>query len=144
MSNPSVGINPYLEIRRLWGDSHHRLITYIRSALQTQIRPRHVARIEERVYVEDTRREIAPDVVVMRTQTRTAALWLEKPYDPPQILRMEEDTHTQGFMQIYDHEQEMRLITVIEVFSPTNKEPNTQGMRCICVSKRRSSKVRCT
>lgn len=127
MANPFVGMNPYLETRRLWGDFHHRLITYISSMLQTQIRPRYVARIEERVYVEETRREIVPDVAVLRTQTRTAAALLEKPYDPPQILRVEEEPHTEGFVQIYDREQGMRLITVIEVLSPTNKELNTQG-----------------
>ncbi|MEN3002492.1 MAG: DUF4058 family protein [Armatimonadota bacterium] len=128
MANPFPGMNPYLESRRYWNDFHLRLMTYISNELQPQIRPRYVARLEERVYVEESRREIQPDVVILRTKGRgTAAALLEASYDLPQVLHVEEELHTEAYVQILDREQGLRLVTVIEVLSPTNKEPNTKG-----------------
>jgi hypothetical protein len=66
MANPFPGMNPYLEDRALWNDVHHSVITYIRNALQPQIRPRYIAAIEERVYLEFAARDIIPDVAVLR------------------------------------------------------------------------------
>lgn len=128
MANPFPGMNPYLENRRYWNDFHTSLMTYIRNALQPQIRPRYVARLEERVYVEESRREILPDVAILRTkQSAGATATLSAPYDPPQVLQVEEELHTEVYVQILDREQGLRLVTVIEVLSPTNKELNTKG-----------------
>lgn len=128
MTNPFLGMNPYLEHRRYWNDFHTRLMTYISNVLQPQLQPRYVARLEERVYVEESRREIQPDVVILRAKQPTGATaTLPKPYDPPQVLTIEEELHTETYVQILDREQGLRLVTVIEVLSPTNKEPNTKG-----------------
>lgn len=128
MANPFPGMNPYLESRRYWNDFHTSLMTYMRNALQSQLRPRYVARLEERVYVEETRREIQPDVAILRAkQPASATATLPAPYDPPQVLTVEEALRTEAYVQILDREQGLRLVTVIEVLSPTNKEPNTKG-----------------
>ncbi|MCS6918373.1 MAG: DUF4058 family protein [Fimbriimonadales bacterium] len=128
MANPFPGMNPYLETRRYWNDFHTRLMTYICDALQAQILPRYVARLEERVYVEESRREIQPDVLILRARTPTSnAATLETDYDPPQVLYVEEELHTEPFVQILDRERELQLVTLIELLSPTNKEPNTKG-----------------
>lgn len=128
MANPFPGMNPYLENRRYWNDFHTRLMTYMSNALQPQLQPRYVARLEERVYVEETRREIQPDVVILRAkQPTSAAATLPAPYDPPQVPTIVEEPHTETYVQILDREQGLRLVTVIEVLSPTNKEPNTKG-----------------
>jgi len=129
MANPFPGMNPYLESRRYWNDFHTSLMTYIRNALQEQIRPRYVARLEERVYAEESQREIQPDVVVLRTKERASGgtTLLEAPYDPPQVLHVEEELHTEAYVQVLDREQGLRLVTVIEMLIPTNKEPNTKG-----------------
>jgi len=60
MASPFPGMDPYLEDRALWNDVHHRLITYINNALQRQVRLRYHGRIEERLYVEEAKREIVP------------------------------------------------------------------------------------
>lgn len=51
MPGPFPGMDPYLERPDLWPDVHQSLITYIRDALQPQLRPRYHARIGERLYV---------------------------------------------------------------------------------------------
>ena len=66
MANPFPGMNPYLEDRALWNDFHARLAVYISNQLQPQLRPRYVASVEERVYLEFVRREIIPDVLILR------------------------------------------------------------------------------
>jgi hypothetical protein len=49
MPSPFPGMDPYLEKRSVWPDFHQRLITYISENLQSQIRPKYNARIEERI-----------------------------------------------------------------------------------------------
>jgi hypothetical protein len=66
MTNPFPGMNPYLEDRALWNDFHASVVIYIRNALQPHLRPRYVARVEERVYLEFTACYIAPDVALFR------------------------------------------------------------------------------
>ncbi|MFN7018380.1 MAG: DUF4058 family protein [Fimbriimonadales bacterium] len=129
MTNPFPGMNPYLEQRRFWGGVHHRLITYTADALQTQLRPRYFVNIEERVYIEESQRAIVPDVALLQAPHSPSVSVATRPntYDPPLLLQADARPHTEGAIHIYDTTQQMRLVTVIEVLSPTNKEPNTQG-----------------
>ena len=50
MPSPFPGMDPYLERPSLWPDVHHELISGIREHLNRQLRPRYVARVEERTY----------------------------------------------------------------------------------------------
>jgi hypothetical protein len=130
MANPFPGMNPYLEDRALWNDVHHSVITYIRNALQPQIRPRYIAAIEERVYLEFAARDIIPDVAVLRRKPPypdKGVAVLEPECDAPVVLHTNIIPHTEGFIQILDREDEMRLVTVIEVLSPSNKEARSEG-----------------
>ncbi|MCS6923874.1 MAG: DUF4058 family protein, partial [Fimbriimonadales bacterium] len=52
---------------------------------------------------------------------------LEATYDPPLVLQVEERLHTEGYIHILDRERDMRLVTVLEVLSPTNKEAHSKG-----------------
>ncbi|MCS7273601.1 MAG: DUF4058 family protein [Fimbriimonadales bacterium] len=74
-------------------------------------------------------RGIAPNVVVHeRTkQPREGVAVLEVQPNAPIVLEVAEESHTEGFLQILDREQGFRVVTVIEVLSPTNKEPNSKG-----------------
>ncbi|MCS7208452.1 MAG: DUF4058 family protein [Fimbriimonadales bacterium] len=129
MSNPFPGMNPYLERKSLWEGVHHRLITYAANHLQRLLRPRYYVSLEERMYVVETAREIQPDVALKRhDKPRTGSVAvLEATYDPPLVLQIEPMEHTEGYIHILDRERGMRLVTVIELLSPTNKEPNSQG-----------------
>ena len=130
MASPFPGMDPYLEDRSLWSDLHHSLITYIRNALQPQLLPRYVASIEERFYLEFVDREIVPDVAILRRKPPSAekgVALLEPECDAPLIVQLDEVPHTEGIVHIYDRENDMRLVTVIEVLSPSNKEAHSKG-----------------
>ncbi|GBC94800.1 hypothetical protein HRbin16_00585 [bacterium HR16] len=131
MASPFPGMDPYLEDRLFWNDVHHRMVTYISNMLQRQVRPRYNVRIEERVYVQEVAREIVPDVSLLQNQPRqgsaTATAVLEATCDPPLVLHLEEQLHTEGVIHILDRTRELRLVTVIELLSPTNKEPGSKG-----------------
>jgi hypothetical protein len=126
MSNPFPGMNPYLEARSLWESVHHRLITYAADTLQESLGERYYVSIEERVYVEEPQREIKPDVALMRRTTppHTGVAVLESKCDTPVVLEAVERVYTEGAIHILDRANDLRLVTVIEILSPTNKEPH--------------------
>jgi hypothetical protein len=118
--SPFPGMDPYLETR--WRDVHHSLITYAREALAESL-PRDLrARIEERVAVEaasGTMRSIYPDVDVVErpsAEGSTAAA-------DPLVLRIDDEIPTEGSIQIVEAGSGGRVVTVIEVISPTNRLP---------------------
>lgn len=62
MSMIFPGMDPYLEAPELWPGCHNSLIVYILDHLRPLLRPRYIAAIEERVFVEGLqRRELIPD-----------------------------------------------------------------------------------
>ena len=130
MANPFPGMNPYLEDRALWNDFHNSLIVYIRNALQPKVRPRYVARVEERVYLEFVAREIIPDVALLRRTQHDpdkGVAVMEPECDAPLVLQVDTIPHTESFVQIFDRANDMRLVTVIEVLSPSNKDSRSEG-----------------
>src|SRR5436305_396243 len=64
MNFPFPGMDPYLEHRTLWPGVPNRLIVAIANQLQPRLLPRYLTSIEERVFVEGTRREVIPEVQV--------------------------------------------------------------------------------
>lgn len=129
--NPFPGMNPYLE--RYWRDVHAAFIVYAREALQTQLPPGMVARIEERVYVDvphdGIRRIIYPDVRVSELRetvgaggSATATAVLEGVKTERLIIEVEEEPITETYIEIVDLSGG-KVITVIEVLSVANKLP---------------------
>jgi hypothetical protein len=125
MKSPFPGMDPYLE--RHWEDVHTRLIGYIADALQPQLSEDLVARMEEKVYVEDgsETRLRKPDVRVVEFPTpwqpdsgTTATAIL----DEPLLLEPVSDPIRQRSVLIYDSVGQ-RIITAIEILSPWNKSP---------------------
>jgi len=125
MKSPFPGMDPFLE--RHWEDVHSALIGYIRDALQPQLSEDLIARMEEKVYVEDEgdkwlRR---PDVRVVENPTPYApesgsvgAAVL----DEPMLLEPVGDPIRQRSVLIYDSIGH-RIVTAIEVLNPWNKSP---------------------
>ena len=124
--SPFPGMDPYLE--QHWRDVHQRLCTYACDALQPQVRPALVARLEERLLVETEteQRSIYPDVkIVERRPSRLAGTGTEGDIAvvEPMIVRGEAEPAFEGFIQIVDQTSGGKLVTVIEVLSPSNKYP---------------------
>jgi Protein of unknown function (DUF4058) len=120
------GMNPYLE--QFWGDIHHRLITYSSDALQKQLPGDLRARVDERVFVEPEEgkpRNIVPDVrVVERGRRDDARLRASNgiAVAEPLIIRLDQNEPIrQGFIEIIDIKSGRRVVTVIEILSPSNK-----------------------
>jgi hypothetical protein len=121
MSMIFPGMDPYLEDPALWSGVHTALIVYIRNHLQPRLLPRYVAAIEERVYLETPDRAIGPDVRVQRSRPEAPPTVAVAECDAPVRVRVPiEDIH-EAYLTILDRRAEQRVVTVIEVLSPTNK-----------------------
>jgi hypothetical protein len=125
MQSPFPGMDPYLE--QHWGDVHHRLVQYASDQLQEFLPADLRARVEERVLVELPSHEehtYYPDVrIVQRDRpspagavVAVAGVTVAEPLELPLL-----EPETQGFIEILQTRPERRVISVIEVLSPSNK-----------------------
>jgi hypothetical protein len=134
-------MDPYIEACGLWADFHHDLISEIKYALAAAAPERYLVRSGERSYVVlveeegKTSRGFVPDITVTteRSKKRSrgrGATVLAKPLLPaePVVMRaFVEEEHREAFVEIYEATPERRLVTCIEVLSPSNKRPATPG-----------------
>jgi hypothetical protein len=123
MRSPFPGMDPYLE--KHWEDVHTRLIGYIADELQPQVAGDLIARMEEKVYIEDEGtiqlRKPGVRVVQMRApwssgggESATAVI------DEPMLLEAFGDPLRARSILIYDSAGN-RVVTAIEILSPWNK-----------------------
>src|SRR5438105_14296582 len=115
------GMDPYLEHPVLWESVHVRLITAIGDQLQPLLDPRYVASIEERVFIEGPQRRM-PDVWIQKIRDEEKAIAVaERESDAAVIVEVEALEIHQRRIEILDLYNAMKLVTVIELVSPTNK-----------------------
>lgn len=126
MENPFPGMNPYLEAH--WRDVHTSLMVYMRDQLQGQLPADLIARVEESVSIDagEDSREVSPDVRIVEepggwraeggASVATAAVAVA---DPP-LIPVEEPA-TPRHVEIIEPKAGNRVVTAIEVISPTNK-----------------------
>jgi uncharacterized protein DUF4058 len=122
MSSPFPGMDPYLEAH--WRDVHTSMMTYIRDQIQDQLPFDLVARVEESVSVDtdDGARLIALDVHVVEDFEEAAlGVQTESVAVAEPLIVLEEVPQTARHVQILDVSSGERVVTAIEVLSPTNK-----------------------
>jgi hypothetical protein len=116
------GMDPYLEDATIWPGVHASMIVYIRDQMQPLLRPRYIAAVEERVFVEGPNRDIIPDVWLKRSQPEqegsTVAL---ADGDAPVVVEVPPLEVHETYVAILDRQSRQRVVTVIELVSPTNK-----------------------
>lgn len=123
LSNPFPGMNPWLWAH--WHSVHSRFITYASDQLTTQLPPGLAALTEERVMIEDLRRDFkaafTPDIAIEESwegargsRQNIADIALTEPV----VVLL--DDPVERSIQIVDSSG--ALITAIELLSPTNKE----------------------
>jgi hypothetical protein len=116
------GMDPYLEDPQIWPGVHAAMVVYIRDHLQPLLRPRYIAAVEERVFVEGPDRDIIPDLWLKRNcpgeEGATAAV---AEADAPVVVQVSPLEVHEAYVTILDRQSGQRVITVIEVVSPTNK-----------------------
>lgn len=127
MNAPFPGMNPYLEHPDRWSTVHNKLIVAIADALTPQLLPRYQVDIEKRVYevmgfnsllvgradvsVQEPRQTSESSV----TATSTAVAAQPKKVSLPIAEEVRE-----AYLEVREVATQ-RVITVIEVLSPTNK-----------------------
>lgn len=132
MKSPFPGMDPFLEAH--WRDVHASLVVYIRDALQGALPGSLFARVEERVFLESEGddqplRSTHPDVRVVgwrppeAGESVTTAEGATAVLDEPYVLQTILEPATETFLEIIDASSGNRVVTVIEVLSPTNKLP---------------------
>jgi hypothetical protein len=123
MSMIFPGMDPYLEEPQIWPGVHASMIVYLRDHLQPQLRPRYTASLGERVYVEGPDREIIPDVWLRKrrppTGSPTAVGILDS--DEPELVQVSPLEIHETYIAILDRRSGQKVVTVIELVSPTNK-----------------------
>ncbi len=131
MPNPFPGVDPFLE-GQVWREFHTHLVSELQVYLAPRLRPRYVVRMEEDILIEDEPEPSPPpqpDVSISRSvRAGTAVLErvgnvTEPPFTIPVSLPR---PHRQRYLEVRLRSDE-RVVTVIEVLSPTNKGLNTGG-----------------
>jgi hypothetical protein len=139
MPSPFPGMDPYLERRDLWPDFHSSLAVEIRNELNRILPSRYLARTEYRfeldIYEDDepmSRRQIVADVGIARDESRTSVARRSTLVELPRRELSEEieifeevERIRRAFVEIHESAKPHRLITVVEIVSPSNKRPGS-------------------
>jgi hypothetical protein len=126
MSMIFPGMDPYLEDPQIWPGVHSRLVVYLADQLQPKLRPRYVAAVEERVYIEGRRRQVVPDVSIRRPREPeheggVAVAVAVAEGDEPALVQVDPLEVHESYLGILDLRSGQEIVTVIEVVSPSNK-----------------------
>jgi len=116
-------MDPYLEHPVLWEGLHARMVVAIANRLQPLLDPRYVATVEERVYIEGPQRRI-PDVWIQKARDAGPAVSVAEPTSTGAVIVEVESLEVhESRIEIVDAYNDMKLVTLIELLSPTNKLP---------------------
>ena len=146
MPSPFPGMDPFIESRRLWEDFHPKLINEIESAAATVVPDRYLVRLNERSYIvlassEDVdpkqhrmQADVSiverPDSTMSYAATTVAAKGASVATIEEEAVEMHalvEAEFRETFVEISQLRPERRLVTTIEVLSPSNKRRHTEG-----------------
>jgi hypothetical protein len=141
MKSPFPGMDPFIEACGLWGDFHSHFIEKISERLAEAVPERYVVRAGERYYVALVESEgkktypFLPDVSMTSPRTRrktekkggTAVAEPAGAAGPVTMRAFVQEEHREAFIEIYETDPEQRLVTAIEVLSPSNKHTGTEG-----------------
>jgi hypothetical protein len=139
-------MDPYIESSGLWRNFHANLLIKVQDALADLVPRHYLVRAEERSYlalaVEDEKevREFYPDVRVIEPKERPRKRSKRRPASargsettvsteqrPMKLTAFVESEVRETYIDVFVTEPEHRLVTTIEVLSPTNKERGGHG-----------------
>ncbi|MHB1426542.1 MAG: DUF4058 family protein, partial [Gemmataceae bacterium] len=144
MKSPFPGMDPYIESCGLWADFHLSLISQIHGALADAAPERYFVRAGERSYhvlIESegkSEHPFTPDVKITapedgkKPKKRAGGVAVVEPTTENEPLTLRaciEEEHREAFVEVYEADPKQRLVTTIEVLSPSNKHPNTKGWK---------------
>jgi hypothetical protein len=127
-------MDPYLERRDLFPDLHGSLIIFLKEHLQARLPEPYYAASSRRTWVEISERSVEPDVHVVLPR---GSLQTGRDFDnavavaeraEAVVVRVEHDEWREVYLDIFiGPRRERRLVTSIEVLSPSNKSPGNKG-----------------
>lgn len=138
--SPFPGMDPYLEAPDIWPDFHHALAVAISSMLNILLPAPYYARLQKRpelglILGEEVDHRIMAGVSVLHypPQKQSGSLLRESGVvmlDQPRTeatagveLRIQTDPIQHHYVEILDAERGHKLVTLIEIVSPSNKHP---------------------
>lgn len=136
MPSPFPGMDPYLEHPDVFAGLHDGIIAYLRESLQPTLPPPYYADIGRRAWIEVSERYIGPDVNVLRTRSGEArkkdgnggVATATRTAIRPLVIHVPHDEQRELFVEVYaGRGKNRRLVTSIEVLSPSNKKPGEEG-----------------
>lgn len=128
MPTPFPGMDPYLERPDLWPDVHNSLITALRDELSPLLRPRYYISIEERTYLAGPKGLLftgRPDVAVVGESPAVYETVTTIETTPVSAVTVElplPDHVRETYLEVRVTDTD-KVITVLEILSPTNKRP---------------------
>ena len=125
MPSPFPGMDPYIERPALWRDFHDRFITYLCEGLRPLLKPRYAPLTQARLYVVEADRSIYPDVAIVRppvASAGSAGVAVLEP-DAPTVFALWHEEIREPFITIVEPGANNRVVTTMEVVSPSNKSP---------------------
>jgi hypothetical protein len=129
MPSPFPGMDPYLEHPAVFPGLHNRLIAVLSETLQVALPAPYFAEIGERVWVEVSQRFIEPDASIFRGgPTDGGAIAAPPARSQPVVVTVPHDERREPRVEIRTAgDGDERLVTAIEVLSPSNKTPGERG-----------------
>ncbi len=138
MPSPFPGFDPYIERAGKWEDFHNKLMGDMERQLSQCLPPRYAVRMGERSYIDylepQTERmgewHFKPDIgiksadITGQSSTTQTSVLEQSAVDMEGLVEAE---FREVFLEIHEMDPEQRLVTGIEVLSPTNKRPGTVG-----------------
>jgi hypothetical protein len=132
-------MDPYLEGPAIWPDLHQTFISYLREALNAVLPAPLYCSAANRVYVEETERRIEPDADILHPNGTLngspfgdgngGVAVANQVEAHPVLFDLLEDDNTEWFAEIHAAPGGERLVTTIELLSPTNKQPGSTGAK---------------
>jgi hypothetical protein len=125
-------MDPFLESPAVFAGLHNRFIAVLAEVLQRTLPSPYFAEIGERVWVEVSQRFIEPDTsVIHRTRDPSAAggsVATAETRSRSVVVTVPHDERREPFVEIRTQgDGTERLVTAIELLSPSNKTPGGRG-----------------
>jgi hypothetical protein len=129
MPSPFPGMDPFLEEPEMWPTVHQGLISLMWMELNQRLPRGYVANVEERVFLTDPPQTRYPDIQVAKHRRKAkkskgqngAVAVMEA--DPAMDIEFPPAEFREPFIEIGLGRKPGKLVGVIEVLSPTNKNP---------------------
>jgi Protein of unknown function (DUF4058) len=133
VTSPFPGMDPWLEAPWVFPDVNESLIIYLRDAINSVIPDPYYARSKTRVWVERSKTPREPDVSVVDKRRKSGRGGLAvAPARPVRMAGMipvaAADPVEEIYLDISDRDGN-RLVTSVEVLSPSNKRAESVGRR---------------